>query len=317
MTTNNKNCVYYPCRCEHGVLKDCYGEGDLEAYTGRLNLSVDGWEASPVLSLREAARLLNPHNEFQGGSCNCKSGCKNQRCACKQKGATCSTKCHGGTSCSNCPQIDAAETSTDDEGTANAKSSPAKKRKKLGHSKQDAIDVENTADCPTTNMWHPRLLLSQNDKEILQGGETLTDKHIDAAQRLLKKQFPNIHGLQSPTLQETNQWDVMRAEGVQILNENSNHWVCISTRECPPDTVNVYDSVKTKISTHITRQVSYILHSQADSISFRVMYAQQQTGVSDCGLFAIATATALCFGIPPQYYTVGPISYAGTSSKVF
>ncbi len=47
-------------------------------------------------------------------------------------------------------------------------------------------------------------------------------------------------------------------------------------------------------------QVGYLLHSQADSISLRAMFPQQQTGVSDCGLFAIATATALCFGIPPS-----------------
>ncbi len=33
---------------------------------------------------------------------------------------------------------------------------------------------------------------------------------------------------------------------------------------------------------------------------WRAMFAQQQTGASDCGLFAIATATALCFGIPPS-----------------
>ncbi len=65
-------CMY---RSKHGVLKNCYGEGDMELYEGKLDLSVDGWQSSPVLSLREAAALLNPKNVFQAGRCNCQLGC--------------------------------------------------------------------------------------------------------------------------------------------------------------------------------------------------------------------------------------------------
>jgi len=32
----------------------------------------------------------------------------------------------------------------------------------------------------------------------------------------------------------------------------------------------------------------------------RVVRAQQQTGSDDCGLFAIANATAVCLGIDPR-----------------
>ncbi len=182
-------------------MKTCYGEGDLELFGGKLNLQVDGWKAMPVLSLREAARLLNPLNEFQGGSCKCKSGCKNRQCACKQKGATCSTKCHGGTSCSNCPQSDPTETNTSkspstkgkkrsrrgcSERDTSTKSPPPKKLKRPG-SKQDPVEVSSTADSPKAkvNSWLPGLHLNRKDKEELQGGERLTDKHIRAAQQLV------------------------------------------------------------------------------------------------------------------------------------
>ncbi len=51
----NFSCMYTVCRCQHGVLDKCYGEGDLEIYGGKLDFMVKGWIAVPSLSLREAA----------------------------------------------------------------------------------------------------------------------------------------------------------------------------------------------------------------------------------------------------------------------
>ena len=92
----------YRLRCADGVLKSCCSEGELEPFPGQLNIPMDGWEEAPVLSLREAAKLFNPMNEFHGSICHCKSKCGTQRCACRQKGVPCSSKCHGGEPCLNC-----------------------------------------------------------------------------------------------------------------------------------------------------------------------------------------------------------------------
>ena len=43
-----------------------------------------------------------------------------------------------------------------------------------------------------------------------------------------------------------------------------------------------------------------LLRTQLNSITLQMMQAQVQTRGSDCGLFTIATATALCHGIPPS-----------------
>lgn len=151
----------YRIRYEHGVLDKCYGEGDLELFTGQLKLAVEGWEASHLLSLREAAKFLNPHNSFQGMTCSCKSGYNTNRCACWKKNATCSSKCHQGLSCTNAP--------------------PSKKMKH------------------TEPMWTslilPFLNMDQNDLKALMSRRWLSDKHICAVQDLLKKQFPTIPGL--------------------------------------------------------------------------------------------------------------------------
>lgn len=47
---------FYRLRCSHGVLKQCFGEGDLELFKGDLDIPVDGWEESPIISLREASQ---------------------------------------------------------------------------------------------------------------------------------------------------------------------------------------------------------------------------------------------------------------------
>ena len=72
----------YRLRCSHGVLKQCFGEGDLELFKGDLDIPVDGWEESAIISLREASRKANPPNEFHAGLCNCKTNCSSNQCSC-------------------------------------------------------------------------------------------------------------------------------------------------------------------------------------------------------------------------------------------
>ena len=81
-------------------------------------------------------------------------------------------------------------------------------------------------------MWCPDLHLDQEDRIALIRNKWLSDKHIYAAQILLKKQFAHIGGLQPPTLSLTGQWQVMSSEGIQI-SHTGNHWLCVSTIGCP------------------------------------------------------------------------------------
>ena len=49
------------------------------------------------------SKKLNPLNGYEVGRCNCKSGCQGQKCSCHKLGSPCTSKCHQGTSWSNCP----------------------------------------------------------------------------------------------------------------------------------------------------------------------------------------------------------------------
>ena len=137
---------------------------------------------------------------------------------------------------------------------------------------------------------------------MCESGGWLNDKHMKAAQDLLKRQFPGVSGLQPTIYGQTGQWDIMAGEGVQILNESNSHWLCMSSIGCPSDEVAIYDSrlKKSKVHPQIIRQIASLYPTSGPLLKLRVMSSQGQSGGSDCGLFAIATATSLCHGIPPS-----------------
>lgn len=103
-------------------------------------------------------------------------------------------------------------------------------------------------------------------------------------------------------LGQNHQWDVFTSEGVQILHQSTNHWVCVSTIGCPPNTAYLYDSMlcsKSRLPVKTTKDIASLLHVSSDVIDIRVPQSRIQQGSNDCGLFALATATSLCYGIPP------------------
>ena len=220
-----------------------------------------------MLSLREAARMSNPKNNFAGGRCNCKSRCETNRCLCRQRDAPCISKCHGGTSCTNC-----VSSMMKDE----TKESLPRKRQKTAPVISDS--ESDSEPMGIDDLWLPDLHLNTTDKEILTGGGWLNDKHM-AAQLLLKRQFPHVHGLQPTILSQNNGWSIMKEGGVQILNENNLHWLCISTIGCPDNVVDkVYDSIRSKhLSHHVKEQVAGILHSKENSITITSMESQLQS----------------------------------------
>ncbi len=50
------------------------------------------------------------------------------------------------------------------------------------------------------------------------------------------------------------------------------------------------------INGHVKKQISALFRSPEKLIQVKIMDMHMQCGISDCGLFAIATATALGYG---------------------
>ena len=79
------------------------------------------------------------------------------------------------------------------------------------------------------------------------------------------------------------------------------HWLTISTVGCPKDTVNVYDSAGGFIiSTSVEKSIANILQSNGDFITVYSVNCDKQTNTNDCGIYAIANAVSILYGLDPR-----------------
>lgn len=131
--------------------------------------------------------------------------------------------------------------------------------------------------------------------------------HIDGAQKLLKKQFPQQAGLQCPHELAVNRKYDFRSgdDSIQIMNLNREHWVCCSNIWCSQGVVKLYNSAPTSTSHQLTdlqQQLAVILNTR----NFEVdpVKVQCQVGNNDCGVFAIANAYSLCERLDPHLVTL-------------
>ena len=67
------------------------------------------------------------------------------------------------------------------------------------------------------------------DQLALTQGGWLTDDTINAAQGLVKRQFPHINGLQEVGLGRTLFFAIQTEEFMQVLHNGHDHWVTVST----------------------------------------------------------------------------------------
>ena len=274
----------YRVRCKYGVLKDCYGEGDMELYQGDLSIPVDGWKDASILSLRQAALKFNPHNVFHYGICNCKSKCNTKRCSCVNRGSPCSSKCHGGKHCDNCY--------TEEAGVIEGVS----KKRKICDSQKNmevlTVSSDSEDEYPTYKKGDiSELNLKAEDIHDIEAGKWLSDNHMRAAQQLLTKQFPNRSGLQDTLKSQNLSWELMIPGQVQLLHDGGLHWICVSTIDCPPDSIKVYDSLEFPITAYLKKQLAALIKPKSTHLTILVI---KQKGSSDCGVFAIAHAMLLC-----------------------
>ena len=118
----------------------------------------------------------------------------------------------------------------------------------------------------------------------------------------MQSQYPTINGLQDTVvLAEGSKYRSGSKNFVQIMNISQSHWVCASNVLTPPGVVEVYDSMPSysQHSSALMRQVAVILQTPQAEFELRHIDVQRQVGGSDCGLFAVAFATALCAGKDP------------------
>ncbi|XP_078382523.1 uncharacterized protein LOC144665209 [Oculina patagonica] len=175
-------------------------------------------------------------------------------------------------------------------------------------SSSDSSSSDDESDVVITKVTH-----SETDKTSALAN--LTDYHFDLiinptgwldcdiiqqAHVLLQPENPAIAGFQRPTLGPVRNFDVVSGEFIQILHTGNNHWVCTSSIGCVPGYVNLFDSLyHDSVVQEVEEQTNDLLGGRLIALDPKPV--QQQTNGSDCGVFAVAFATCLVFGVDPTF----------------
>lgn len=126
-------------------------------------------------------------------------------------------------------------------------------------------------------MWLANFHLTQLDKDaLLSPVGWITDSLIDAAQQLLKQQFPMLPGLECVDLGLIMNFNVQPGEFLQILNTSHYHWLTISTIGVQHPGVYVFDSLYNSIPRMAQAQIATIMCTQNNTIEVKMMDVQQQ-----------------------------------------
>ena len=120
--------------------------------------------------------------------------------------------------------------------------------------------------------------------------------HVNFAQALLKQQHNTISGLGSSLLLPSVK-SPLPTPSLQIMHCRGNHWLVVSTIGCSAGAVKVYDSLYSSLDKATEGLICKVF--AADAANIRIEQGPKQSGVKDCGLFAIATATLLAAGENP------------------
>ena len=150
------------------------------------------------------------------------------------------------------------------------------------------------------NVQSPKKKRSKEiDTEGIIMGKELSNDEINFAQHLLKLQFTKLNGLHSTLLQH-RQAELTECETknkIQIIHCNSrHHWIVVITIGCELKQVKVYNSLFTYCDMETETIISSLFQHNSEKPLIIISRSQKQKGTVDCGLFAIATATALAFG---------------------
>ena len=97
----------------------------------------------------------------------------------------------------------------------------------------------------------------------------LTDDLINAAQGLLKSQFPHINGLQEVGLGQTLSFAIQTEEFIQILHTGYCHWVTVSTIGCKDGEINIFDSFPAALTSDLMNQIAALLATPKDTIKVK------------------------------------------------
>ena len=118
-------------------------------------------------------------------------------------------------------------------------------------------------------------LLQYDKKVLLDPVGWLNDSIVNAAQHLLKEQFPALGSLQDVALGLVMNFQIQNGDFLQIIHSNY-HWLTVSSIGLQYPNVRVFDSLYTSISATVKAQIANLLSTQDSKIGVSIMEVQTQ-----------------------------------------
>ncbi len=103
---------------------------------------------------------------------------------------------------------------------------------------------ERSVQCHAAQRKPDSVSIQAIDNNTILKGEKLNDLHVNYAQSLLKRQFPNRRGFQSTLFQQrvlngVTETGLFVNEQLQVIHCREDHWIAASSIGAKADEVNV------------------------------------------------------------------------------
>ena len=140
-------------------------------------------------------------------------------------------------------------------------------------------------------------LMEADKADIIKGAE-LNDTNF--AQEIIRMQFTKLTGLQSTLMLAVHPWPLITPAQslLPIIHPKGIHWIVASTIASSL-TVQVFDSLYSSVDDMTTRLLTNLF---GVDVTVEMGFCLLQDGIANCGVFAIATCTALSHGSQPGQY---------------
>jgi len=180
----------------------------------------------------------------------------------------------------------------------------------IGLSLHDQIDYEKKhfPDKPISIVNQRREeTLADEEVNNIQDEEWLSGRIINAASTILRAQFQDTGALFNAEWLSTKEGfnSTLQQQGIQIVNVGNAHWILIFKGFFGYKFVSVLDSGDNseRIPMEAVLAASQIWKQDGETISIAKIQCQRQQDGFNCGVFAVAFATALLHGQHPGTVT--------------
>ena len=96
---------------------------------------------------------------------------------------------------------------------------------------------------------------------------------------------------------------MLTQNGLQVLLVRKNHWILLSTMDCPQGSIKVYDSAFDNQPPSVLKVITKAFVAPEQIVQISVMNTEIQRGPNDCGVYVSAMMTSIAYGEDPCYLT--------------